>query len=263
MNPIHCADIDRLLSEGVPIGQLTANPALRSHAGVCPRCAALVCWASLPAQCPPPPLRIEERIRSMIQADLRPVRPVPAHRVGVAYAFALALFVSAMHGLTMGASGYAALSFAQTVSLGLFLATVILLSAVSLVSSIRPGSRRLVPPLLPVLTLTVGFPLLLYGLFDSVPGGELTAQGISCFAGGLMVSAIASGVTYVFARRGYSISGSRTGSLAGILGGATALLALQISCPDLDFQHIAVWHSLAMLFSVAGGYLAGKGTQTA
>lgn len=46
----------------------------------------------------------------------------------------------------------------------------------------------------------------------------------------------------------------------GVIGGVAAILALQISGPDQEFGHLIVWHSLTIVMSIAGGYLAGRRT---
>jgi hypothetical protein len=201
---------------------------------------------------------VEQRIRAIIHADLKPVRPLPSNWGAAVAALLLAVVISAMHAMMMGVTGWAALSWLQIAVFYTFSAAVILLAAVSLLASIRPASRQWIPPLLPVVTLVVGFPLLIGGLFPSGSRHHFVSHGMRCLAGGLMIIALAGGITYWLARRGYSTNWSRTGALVGVVGGVVAVAALQVSCPDQEFGHLVVWHGLVILTAIVSGYLAGR-----
>lgn len=256
-----CADVDQLLSEGVPAKDLRLRPAVAEHMKSCKRCEDLILWTEAPMPGPALCMSIEDRIQSRIRADLRPVRPLPSTVGAIGAAFALTAVIVLMHALTMGVRGWEALSLLQVVWLGGLSIGVILLAAVSLIASIRPGTRQFVNPLIPILTLAVGFPLLIGWLFQSGPREHFVSDGVRCLAGGLMLAALTAGVTYTLARRGYSTNWPRTGAVVGALGGVVAILSLQISCPDQELGHLLVWHGLPMLTSISGGYLAGQRTQ--
>jgi len=256
-----CADVDQLLSEGVPAMDLKLRPAVAEHMKSCRRCEDLIRWTDAPMPGPAVDASIEDRIRALIRADLRPVRPLPSTVGAIGAALALAAVIALMHALTMGVCGWEALSLLQVVWLGGLSVGVIMLAAVSLIASIRPGTRQFVNPLIPILTLAVGFPMLIGWLFQSGPREHFVSDGVHCLAGGLMLAALTAGITYMLARRGYAINWPRTGAIVGVLGGVVALLSLQISCPDQELSHLLVWHGLAMLTSISGGYLAGLRTQ--
>ncbi|MBI4907257.1 MAG: DUF1109 family protein [Acidobacteria bacterium] len=255
-----CTDVDQLLSEGVSVREMKLRAAVLEHMQSCRRCEDLVSWTEAPAPDPGLGELVEERIRSLIHADLKPVRPLPSTLGAIGGAFVLAGMISLLHTLTMGVRGWTALSWLQVHWLsGLFLG-VILLAAISLIASIRPGSRQRVHAAIPILALAIGFPSLIGWLFPSGPREHFVADGVRCLAGGLMVAAMTAGLTYALARRGYSTNWPRTGATIGVIGGVVAILALQISCPDQEFGHLLVWHALAMLLSITGGYLAGRRT---
>ncbi|MBK7928058.1 MAG: DUF1109 family protein [Bryobacterales bacterium] len=116
--------------------------------------------------------------------------------------------------------------------------------------------RSFVPALAPLLLLPLGFASLVVFLFDAYPQQHFFAEGIACLSGGIMIALLTSAITFSFARRGYPLNWPLTGTLIGAFGGTVALLALQISCPDHESGHLLVFHGLAMLASIAGGYLA-------
>ncbi len=255
-----CADVDRLFSEGISARELKLRPAVMEHMQSCRRCEDLVSWTETAAPDPGLGEAVDERIRSFIRADLKPVRPLPSTLGAIGGAFVLAGTISLMHALTMGVRGWTALSRLQALWLGGLFVGVILLASASLIASIRPGSRQRVNAVIPILTLALGFPILIVWLFSSGSREHFVSDGVRCLAGGLMVAAMAAGITYALASRGYSTNWPRTGATIGVIGGVVAILGLQISCPDLEFGHLIVWHGLAMMMSIAGGYVAGRRT---
>lgn len=255
-----CDAVDRLLSEGISAGELKSRPDAAAHLQKCKRCEALVTWAAAPLPDPGVGALAAHRIRSLMQADLKPVRPLPSTGAAVVGALLLAGTVSLLHSLTMGARGWQALAWEQALLLGGLFTGVILLASASLVTSIRPGSRQRAPAAVPLCALLIGFPALTGWLFPSGPHEHFVADGVRCLAGGLMVAAMVSGIAYALARRGYSTNWPRTGATIGVIGGAVAVLALQISCAEQESGHLLVWHGLSIALSIAGGYLAGRRT---
>jgi hypothetical protein len=255
-----CADVDRLLSEGTAIEELKGLPEVRQHLRQCGRCQELLAWM----ETPPPEVAMEdaaaERIRALLHADLTPVRPAPSTAVGVAAVFALAAMIALLHGLAMGSRGWERLSPVQAASLGVFAVVAIFLTALSLLSSIRPGSPRRMPARVPILVVAAGFPIAVCSLFPMISSEDFAAHGVRCLAGGLMVSAMTAGLTYGLSRRGYSTDWPVTGALIGTIGATVAVAALQVSCPELEVQHLVLWHGLTILLSIGGGYLAGRRT---
>lgn len=253
-----CADFDRLLSHAdSPSHWVPPGPAA-AHLRDCPRCRELLLWAQTPAPDPACGHDAASRARLLIQADLKPVRPIPATPPALLAALALAAVIALLHSLTMGAAGWAALSSLQASALGSLFLAVVVLAAVSLLASLRPASRRWVPPLLPVLLLPLGFALIVSALFSSHAQAHFFTHGIGCLAGASMIALLTAAVSFSFCRRGYSLDWGLSGALIGAFSGAVALLALQLSCPDHNAAHLLVWHGLASIASIAAGYLAGR-----
>jgi hypothetical protein len=255
-----CAEITKLLSEGVPVREIQRREGFQAHLEQCEPCGALLAWAAEPVPSSPVEAPVSDAVLSFIHSDLEPVTPLPSTPWIIAGAFGLAATVALLFALALGARGWAGLSLLQAACLSILWVGTILLSAVSLSSSIRPGSRQIVHPLLPILAIGAGFPALVLWLFPAGPRENFVAHGVGCLAGGLMVAAMTSGATYAFVRRGYSMSWSRTGALVGVVGAVVAAVALQIACNDHEFGHLLVWHGLTILLSVTIGYAAGRRT---
>ncbi len=253
-----CADVDLLLGEGIEPAEFRARPEVRGHMDTCPRCAALLSWSLAPLPVPREDERAAERIRAMLHADLKPVAPVPPVWVAAAGACCVAAIIGGLSAWGVGVRGWNALTGAQPLLLGALFLAAILAAAASLHESIRPGSRRRVAPLAPVALIAVGFPAIVASLFPFAPTGDFVADGQGCLIAGAVLSAMAAGASYAFARLGYSTNGARTGVLTAAFSSAVAMLALQVSCPDLEAVHLLVWHGATILISLAAGYGAGR-----
>jgi len=253
-----CAEVDRLLSEGTAIGELKLRAAFIEHVQGCGRCEELLRWAESPMPDPGLGPEVGNRVRALIHADLKPVRPMPSTPVAVMGAIALTSTIAGLHMLTMGARGWLELSLAQSLSLGSLFASVVILAAVSLNATLRPAARALVPAPVPLLLLPAGFVSLAGFLFTADPQELFRSDGIGCLSGGFMIALLSAVMTFAFARRGYSLNWPITGALIGAFSGTVALVALQISCPDHESGHLLVFHGLAMLGSIAGGYGVGR-----
>ncbi|HBY59180.1 MAG TPA: hypothetical protein DEH78_05125 [Solibacterales bacterium] len=253
-----CAEVTRLLSEGTPIVELKRTTSFSDHLRNCARCEELLRWVESPVPDSGLGSEAADRVRTLIHADLKPVRPLPSTPVVVIGAIALASAIAGLHMLTMGARGWLTLSPVQSLSLGFLFASTVILAALSLNATLRPAARAVVPALAPLLLLPLGFASLAVFLFTAHPQEHFFADGIRCLSGGFMIALLTSAMTFAFARRGYPLNWSLTGALIGALGGTVALLALQISCPEHESGHLLVFHGLAMLVSIAAGYSAGR-----
>ena len=255
---MNCADIDQLLSQGLTPAELRALPDVHLHTRQCPRCAALLQWAGAPIPAPDIPAPVVDRIKSIVHQDLKPVHPLPSVWIGLLAALLLTATLSFVHAKIFGTRGWRSLqSLELTLLLGLC-ALVLTAAAVSLWASLRPGAKQPVHPLAPILLLAIGFPLLTALLFPHTPDHHFLEEGVICLAVGLVFSAIAAAITFVCARRGYATDWRITGSLIGALGGVLGVVALMISCPNHEVAHMALWHGLVILTSIAAGFLAGR-----
>ncbi len=258
-----CADIDRFLSEGTPLHDMQIRPEVQAHLAHCRRCRNLIAWARTPFPEPPLGSPVEDRIRTLIRADLRPVKPLPSLAKAIASAFLLAFTLIAIHAMAMGLYGWQKLSFLQMVSLAALAAVILVVSVSCLMTSLQPGSNQRIHPALPVLLLLAGFPAWTIWFFPAADTGHFVQEGVPCLAAGLMMAALTAGMTHHLARRGYSTNWPLTGTLIGVVGGLIAVVALQLSCPDQELSHILVWHGLTIVISILGGYWAGLKTRPA
>ena len=250
---MECADVDRMLSEG-----LAEDSQVRGHVASCVRCRTLVGFAGDPLPDCAVSATAEERIRAVVGEELTPVRPLPGTGPWVFGAVGFGAAWCGVHGLLFGAGGWAAMSAIQlTLLLGLA-AMVMAGAAVSLLDSVRPGSRQSFPPFAPAGLLMAGFALLAALLFPAGMSPHFVRDGVMCLVVGMMSSAAVGGLAYLAARRGYSTDWRRTGMLLGVLGGAASVAGLSVECPQHEFTHLFVWHGLVILLSISAGILGGR-----
>lgn len=257
---MNCAAVDRLLSEGVPSAVLRQRADVAAHLAGCARCRQLFAWMEQPA--PAPDLaQVEPRIRLLLQADLRPVKPMPSLARAIASALVLAAGLVALHAMAIGLYGWEKLNTAQMATFAVLTGFALITSVYCLVISLQPGTLRRIHPALPVLLLTAGLPAWTLWWFPFEWHEHFIRDGLPCLAAGLLVAGLTGAITFSLARRGYSTNWPLTGALIGLFGGAVAAIALQLSCPDHEVAHILVWHGLTLVISVLGGYWAGRHVQ--
>lgn len=253
-----CKEVDQLLSEGRPPAELKALPGVLQHLDKCVRCRRILEWMLSPSPEPDVRASLAERVQAITHTDLKKVKPLPPLSVAALGAVAVTALVAALHALTMGMDGWTRLPAAQAGLIGGLALAVLLSAAASLIASIRPGSPQWAPPVIPLALLVLGFPIFAAVLFPFAEWSHVLEHGIDCLAAGLMVAAITAGLTWLVVRRGYSTDWSRSGTLIGVIGGAAAVVALQISCSAHEAGHLIVWHGLAAVIAISGGYLAGR-----
>jgi len=250
---MECADVDRMLSEG-----RAEDAEVRTHVDSCDRCRAMVNFAGNPLPDFAVSTAAAERIRAAVRAELTPVRPLPGTRAWILGAVGLGGAWCGVHAVLFGTEGWAAMSAIQlTLLLGLAL-LVMAGAAVSLLDSVRPGSRQSFPPLAPAGLLMAGFALLAGLLFPAGMSPHFVREGVMCLVVGMIASAAVGGLAYLVARRGYSTDWRRTGMLLGVLGGAASMAGLSVECPRHEFTHLLVWHGLVILLSISAGFLGGR-----
>jgi hypothetical protein len=81
--------------------------------------------------------------------------------------------------------------------------------------------------------------------------------GLVCLRIGLECAVPAALLLWVVLRRGAVLSPVAAGATAGSLAGLAGLIVLEIFCPNLNRNHILVWHVGAVLTSVLGGTAVG------
>lgn len=207
-----------------------------------------------PAELPPPPDALRERIRASI-ADTAPVGLSPRARVAVSIVVVL---VAVSIGIALMRPDISALPFGAL--LGVTLGVAFLATA-TLVVALSPGSRGLGAPVTALVALAaITAPL--YAIITMTASLGLAQDGPAvrgCFSMSLAVAAIAlTGLTYAL-RRSVPVAPVARGALLGACAGAWAGLAIHLHCPCGDRMHILLGHAVPIaIFSVVGAIVSPR-----
>lgn len=252
-----CEEVDRRLSEGQSAVDLQGVPEIRAHLSDCERCQSLLGWV----QSPQPEIieqgALNSRMSHLLKKDLIPVQPLPSNTILSSGLLVIAILVLAGFTGLMGRQGLELMTTRQRVLLFLPGLCVAISLGVVLLWSIRPGAPRRLSAASVLGALIVGYPVLALLLFPAGRPERLFADGVRCFVAGLVTASLSVGAASLLIRRGYSLNVKLSGAVLGGIGGFIAAVALQIFCPDQHSLHLAVWHGLTILVSVAGGALFG------
>lgn len=203
---------------------------------------------------------VRESIRKMILADLKPVEPLPSDKmlgVGIQLTAAVGIggFLSAM-----GLRGWRLMNLTQTVALGALAVAAAACLAVAFVRTIRPGAQP--PPVrieAAVGLLCLGFPVACAAVYaPAADTDHALRNGLACLGLGSLLTASSCWALFRLARRGVILDGVRAGATIGALSGLVAMVGLQGFCPHQEASHLAIWHGLVILMSVAVGILQGR-----
>jgi hypothetical protein len=235
------------------------KPDALEHIAACEHCLRLLwLFESGPEAGSSPPDRWG-RIQAAILRDLKPVRPL-ARPVVYVLTFAMIFLAALAAALTPpgSASGWNVLSMGQKVFVFSVLAGCGALLTTSLVRQMVPGSRDPVSPA----ALLIGVPAVMafvIGLvFRPQNESEFLANGAMCFRVGLSYSIPAALALLIPLRRGAMLRPWLTGAVLGGFAGLIGLSILEINCPDLNFNHILVWHGgVVVASSLSGAGLCG------
>ncbi len=235
---MNCDGVNKWLAEGAPQGDL--GEAAHAHVVGCTECRAL--WELLEEPIPAP-LTLLPRPPELWQAGAG-VAVVAAAAIGLAVA-------------VRGGPGWAALDAEERVAIGAYVALLLGLLTVALWRFRRPAGIQPVAPGWLLGGVALGYPVLAGALFASRSAGGIEENGWSCLSIGLSVSLGSGTALWGLARRGYRAERVWLGGVLGAVGGLVGVTALQVICPDQHAGHVAVWHGLIGLVSVAGGAAAG------
>jgi hypothetical protein len=251
-----CSDVDRMLSEGLTIEQVKAIAA--DHIQTCDRCAPLLDLVAAPITAPYDEEQSQNRIQSSLRASLEPSRPIgstPRVVLGIVGVTSGSLLLWT---LLMGIPGYSRLDHMRRFALTVYSFVLLILLGVSLSRLMRPAAPKPISPAILLGGVTVGYPVLASLLFPTKPIEEgFVAEGMVCLLFGLITSVASGTMIGTLARRGYVRNGLLTGATLGAISGLTGILALQWVCPDHEGAHIAIWHGLTGVLSIAAGALVG------
>jgi hypothetical protein len=253
---MNCGDVDRLLSEGIGISELQERAG--GHIRGCSRCGPLVDFISEPIDPPHDESDSNRKIAASLTTNLSPAKPLAST---AQIAVAIAGSSACGYGLwiaIMGIPGFSRLDHMRRFALTVYSFVLLVLLSISLARLLRPAAPRPISPTLLLLSVAIGYPALASLLFPVQPVKDsFVAEGVVCLLFGLITSIFASILIWAVGRRGYPVNRTLSGAITGALGGLTGIIALQWICPDHEGAHIAFWHGLTGLLSIAGGAMAG------
>jgi hypothetical protein len=206
---------------------------------------------------PPLPRDRMNQIESAIVADLKPVRPLAPAAV---YFWGFALIFGAACGIGFwiaGWHGWKALSSAQKLLIFLPLIVSSLLLAFSLVHQMVPAAPY---TRLSAMLSTALFVLLLLAMtvqFHAASEPAFVHAGLVCFRTGMVFAVPTAFLLAPLLLHGAGLSPLLTGATGGGLAGLAGFTILEMHCPNLDLNHILVWHVSVTLVCVISGLTLG------
>ncbi len=249
---MNCRDVDALIlshASGAPV-----PPEAAGHIAECDRCRPLArALAERPDAPAPSPERLR-RIEDALLADLKPVKPLLPPAALSLGLIGVLLVVVAGGVAVLGIDGWRALSLWRRISVFTGLAAAAGLLAFSLARQVVPGSKLLLRPYLLLAALGAAMFALPAALFQPRVEATFVATGLVCLGIGIACAIPAAILSRLALRRGAVLDPRRAGATAGALAGLSGLVVLEIICPNLNRNHILVWHLGAALISAAAGF---------
>lgn len=244
-----CREMDKIfdsLAQGAAL-----PPAAAEHLAGCERCLRLMRLLSQPQASAVPGGDRLQQVHAAMLRDLRPVKLLASQ--GVLFAvFAIAfLAVSAAGVGALHPTGWRLLSLLQKLAILAALGAGAGTLGMSMARQMRPGSRyRIAPSILPAgVLLLLG--LAFAAIFQSTAEAEFISRGLRCLNVGLLF-AIAGGILcWMWLRRGAALAPKLLGVTAGAFAALMGITVLEAHCPNLNRDHILVWH-LGVLVVCAG-----------
>jgi hypothetical protein len=192
---------------------------------------------------------ILERIGKSIESTMKPVRPWPPTWMLAGGLASLCVAVAVGGAARAGFHGVEKLSALQIGVIFPALLIFILLAALSWVSEMIPGSRRVVSP--KVLLAAGGAVMLaVFGaVFHDYHAEHFVASGAVCLMAGLLHAIPTGLIGWLLVRRGFAVNAVAAGFAAGTLAGLAGLGMLELHCVNLEAPHVMVWHTAVVVVS--------------
>lgn len=248
-----CRDMDAVIDARAAGGVLP--PEAAAHVAGCDRCRRLLeAFDAAPGSPAPAPERMHW-IQASLLVDLRPVKPLPP-AAAVLSALAISFVIVSTAGvLQLHAYGWHVLGFAQKLAVFACLSLGAVVLALSAIGQMRPGSKFAAPPA----WLPAGVLLLLAAamaaVFEPRPEAAFAVRGVRCLRAGLMYTIPGGLLSWFCLRRGAALDAKLMGATAGAFAALMGITVLEIHCPNLNLNHILVWH----LGVLAAAAFAGAG----
>jgi hypothetical protein len=198
-----------------------------------------------------------ERIADLLNASLRPVRPLPPTPVLTAGLALICAMVAVAAAARAGFYGVEKLSLWEGLVILTALAVLVWMAGTQFVSQLIPGSRQ---PLTAGAFLTICSAALL-GVFALMFRDYHTEQfipaGVACLRTGLLVAMPTGVLSWLLLRRGFAVNPVAAGLVAGTLAGLSGVTMLELHCPNFQALHVLVWHTAVVPVSAAAAALVG------
>ncbi len=254
-----CHEVDRFFSSCS--GREAVPPKVAEHVAGCERCRGLASVLDAQGPAPLPSPHQLTHIKSMLLGDLRPVRPLASFPILLSVFALIFLAVIAAGTVAIGPNGWKALGVTQR-----FLAftPIVIASGLLAFSAARqmaPGSSYTVSSALwstgVLATLVAG----IFAVFERRDETAFVANGLNCFKAGIAFAAVTGLLFACVLRRGAILSPRLTGATAGGLAGLAGLAVLEVHCPNLNRDHILVWHLAVAGLGALGGLSLGAAAE--
>ena len=254
-----CRDMDAVIDAHA--GGAGLPPEAAGHVAGCDRCRRLLGALDAARDLPVPPPEQMRRIQASLAADLRPVKPLPSTAAVLAALTISFLIVSTAGVLQLHAYGWHVLGFAQKVVVFACLSLGASVLALSAVGQMRPGSKFAISPgWLPLGALLL-LAAAMAAVFEARPETAFAAHGVRCLRAGLIYTAPGALLSWFWLRRGAALDARLMGATAGAFAALMGITVLEIHCPNLNVNHILVWHLgvlvVAALLGAALGSIVG------
>jgi hypothetical protein len=197
-----------------------------------------------------------------IFSDLKPVRPLPAAPILLLFCLVPALIVIAIGTKVLGLGGWEAQSWIlRALLLGATTAALVTASY-NFSRQMIPGSRRLFSAWTIELIAAGIFIGTVAIAFHHKYLIDMAAANEGCFRNGVILSAVAIGLTLLATRRGVWLNRVASSLQLAALASTAALIVLTLYCPVLAASHVFIAHlgavAVVLLSAWAIPYVVGR-----
>ena len=257
-----CRDLERILVEedSAPASPLPMETG--EHLMACPSCRDLVRFLRNGEPVEAKSTReMLNRLVSVLEADLRPVRPIAPACIYTILLAGAAMSIAGIGAYCAGAFGLRAMSLVQAISVMSALSTGLSALAWSLSYLMVPGSRHPFPPKLLLTGILILLGIVLIVSFRMGDQTRFWQNGWVCVRFGVLFVVLATAPVWLLLRRGAVLAPRLTGTIAGLSAGLVGVSVLEIHCSNLDLAHILVFHLGVAALGALGGFAAGFGSE--
>jgi hypothetical protein len=204
---------------------------------------------------PPPDAALLERIARILEANVRPVRPLPGQWLLGAQLVLLCATVAVAASAWAGLDGWRSLATWQRLILLAGLVPLAVIVARECVKRWIPGSLPRLGPAA-VIAGSCGVLVLLFAvLFRDYRATHFIASGVGCLEQGVLHAIPAAILAALVLRRGFAVRPIAAAVTGGALAGLAGVVFLELHCPNLEAPHQLIWHTAVVPVSALLGAL--------